>query len=401
MKQQSTTLVPKLSLTARACIVAVTILAVSTAPFAGNNNIVFADQYDNQIAALQQTIDQYDAQAGKLRDQANNLQQKVAAIQLQKGKIQAQINISTAKQKKLEKEIAATEKKIEANKDVLGSTIADLYVDGDISPLVLLASSDNIADYVDNQANREQVQNTVNAKIKEIEHLKQVLESKKNDVEKLLAQQRNNRKALQEKQDEQQRILNITQGKQSVYQELSAKSRAEQNRVRAAQQAAIAAAIASSGGATLVRGGVAGGYPWNSSNCPMIGYYSTVGSNGDGGDGHGYGCRQCASYAAWRVAKETGLYPENWGNAKDFPSSASGIFPTGYTPRAGSLAVMGPASSGASEGHIVWVEAVGTGDHAGQLLVSQYNYNYGAGYGMYSEMWLSASIFDYGYIYVK
>ena len=52
---------------------------------------------------------------------------------------------------------------------------------------------------------------------------------------------------------------------------------------------------------------------------------------------------------------------------------------------------------GSPEGHVAWVEAV-NGD--GTIVVSQYNYNYGAGWGMYSEMRLSASVFS-EYVYIK
>jgi surface antigen len=46
-------------------------------------------------------------------------------------------------------------------------------------------------------------------------------------------------------------------------------------------------------------------------------------------------------------------------------------------------------------GHVVWVEAV-NGD--GTVQVAQYNYNYGAGWGMFSRMNLSAATYDW-YIY--
>jgi surface antigen len=130
----------------------------------------------------------------------------------------------------------------------------------------------------------------------------------------------------------------------------------------------------------------------------MDGIYSTGGSNGNGGDGYGYGCRQCASYAAWRVAKETGYYPVNWGNAVDFPASAAASgYQVGSTPRPGSLAVMSAAQAGGPDGHVAWVEAV---DGDGTIIVSQYNYNYGAGWGLYSEMKLSSAAF-YKYIYIE
>jgi surface antigen len=129
----------------------------------------------------------------------------------------------------------------------------------------------------------------------------------------------------------------------------------------------------------------------------MWGYLSTGGADGNGGDGFGYGCRQCASYAAWRIAKETGIY-YRWGNAKDFTQNArnAGYEYLGTNPQPGSIAVMDPAKAGQGYGHIAWVEAVS----GGMVTISQYNYDYGQGYGMYSVMTLSASSFDH-YVKIK
>jgi surface antigen len=91
------------------------------------------------------------------------------------------------------------------------------------------------------------------------------------------------------------------------------------------------------------------------------------------------------------VDKETNVYP-SWGNAVNFTYNAQNVF--GYpdgAPQAGSIAVMDPAKAGQGYGHVAWVEAV----DGGQVLVSQYNYDYGAGYGMYSKMWLSVGAFDH------
>jgi surface antigen len=62
---------------------------------------------------------------------------------------------------------------------------------------------------------------------------------------------------------------------------------------------------------------------------------------------------------------------------------------------------MDPGKAGQSYGHVAWVESdpqVINGQNV--ILVSQYNYDYGAGYGMYSEMILSVNAFDH-YIHVK
>ncbi len=394
MKHRSATPV-SLLFPAKVSLVAVAALMVIATPIAIAPK-TYADKYDDQINAIQHEIDQYEAQAAELRGKADTLQQKLTSLGIEKAQIQAQVDISQTQYDQLIAKITQTEKDIKSNQDGLGEIIANMYVDDAISPLEMLASSKNIGDYVDKQEFRTVIRDQLSTTINKIKTLKKDLEKQKADTTVVLANQKNSRDALAAKEAEQQALVDQTRGEEAAYQQLSANQRSKQDQVRQQQQAAIAAAIASSGGSTLIAGGAAPDYPWNNSNCRMTGYYSLDGADGNGGDGHGYGCRQCASYAAWRVAKETGLYPTNWGNATNFPASARAAgFATGYSPRAGSLAVM--HSGTGPEGHVAWVEAV-NGD--GTLIVSQYNYNYGAGWGMYSKMQLSSSVFQ-EYVYVK
>lgn len=124
-------------------------------------------------------------------------------------------------------------------------------------------------------------------------------------------------------------------------------------------------------------------------------YYSEYGADGNGGDGKGYGCQQCASFVAWRVYQETNKYP-NWGDAPSFPSKARADgYATGNTPKVGSIGVKG--------NHVVWVSSVNAN---GTINIEQYNKfipntNPGSGWGLYSyEQNLPASSFD-TYIYIK
>mgnify|MGYP000975984066 CR=1 FL=1 len=159
------------------------------------------------------------------------------------------------------------------------------------------------------------------------------------------------------------------------------------------------------------------GYPWNASNCPMAsevqrdnrykefpdifpgmaGYYSTGGAtypegpqNTWGQDGHGYGCRQCASYVAWRINKETGEYP-SWGDAKDFAKRARADgFGKGDDgkPHAGSIAVFTKNANGNPFGHVAWVESEPYKNAKGQevIRVSEYNDSRcGNGYGNFCQ----------------
>lgn len=399
MKLRTTT-PASMSLSTRVVLLSVAILFAITLPIQMTTRPASADQWDEKISALQQDIAKYQAEANRLNAQASTLESALAQLATQRSAIQAQIDINQAKHDKLMAQIAETEKQIKDNRDALGQTIADLYVDDQISPLEMLASSTNVSDYLDKQEYRNSVRDELSSTITRIKDLKAQLDQQKADVEKVLADQNDQKAILVAKEAEQQNLLSSTKGEEANYQSMISSNMAKIAEAKATQ-ALINSKVDGTGGFVLVDGGSLSGYPWNASNCPMWGYYSTGGANGDGGDGQvdrngngGYGCRQCASYVAWRIGKETGILPTNWGDAVNFTSRSQSAPWNGKVlsgPQAGSIAVMDPASAGQSHGHVAWVEAV----NGNQVLVSQYNYNYGAGYGMYSKMWLSMYAFDH------
>lgn len=352
-----------------------------------NAQPVSADQYDEKIRALQKSMAKYQAEADKLNAKATTLANALAQLTNQKNALQAQINLSQARHDKLVIEIADTEKKIKENQDALGDTIADLYVDDEISPIEMLASSESIGDFLNKQEYRNAVKDELSSTIKTVKELKAKLTDQKKEVEKVLAEQKAARDELADKEAEQANLLAQTRNDEATYQGLIKDSKKQIAEARALQ-AALRARANSTGGYTLVSGGSLGAYTslWAPNSCWMTGYLSNGGADGNGGDGQGYGCRQCASYVAWRIAKETNHY-YRWGNGGNFASAAinAGYQNLGRSPQPGSIAVMW-----GNPGHVAWVEAVS----GNQVFVSQYNYDYGAGYGMYSEMWLSKDFFD-------
>ena len=397
MKHRSTTPVSK-GLVTRSLLVAVTVLMVVAAPISMSPR-ASADQYDEQIKALQQEIDAYQNEAKKLKDQADSLQAQLNILNNEKAQIQTQIDLNQAQFDRLKQQIKDTEKTIVDNQAALGETLASLYIDDKISPLEMLASSKNIGDYVDKQEYRSSVRDQLSKTIDKIKSLKKSLEKQKIDVERVLGDQTNARNALSTKQAEQQVLIAQTRGEEGAYQQLSAQSNAKKLEIQKQQQAAIEAAMrrASGGGAINVLPGDPnkGGYPWEQ-GCYVDGNaVSHGGTDGNGGDPLGYGCRQCVSYTAWKVIQKTGYTPRYWGNANMWPASARAAnFSTGNTPRAGSLGVI----SAGQYGHIVYVEAV-NGD--GTVDISQYNYYNagGPGWGNYSKMRVSSSTYD-TYIYI-
>lgn len=395
---------------ARIAVCVLLIAGVLSSVFSLRSNACSSiSECDAEINNLQQQMSVYQKEASALSEQAMTLQNALGELAKQRAVIQAQIDISQAQYDKLTKQIIETENQIQTNRDALGKIIADLYVDDKVTPLEMLASSSTISEYLDKQEYRSSVRNQLTATIAQIKELKAELDDQKSQISKVLEEQKSQKATLLEKESEQSNLLAITKGEEANYQSMISKNQSQIAQARATQ-AAINARYSGSGGYMLVSSGSLGEYPWNSGNCPMgayvstgqgdyiyLPYLSTIGADDNGGDGHGYGCRQCASYVAWRIAKETGKYYQ-WGDAQNFYQNAINA---GYSPggaQAGSIAIMTGATAGnGAYGHVAWVEAVS--EDGQQVLISQYNYNYGAGYGMYSEMWLSIGAFDY-YVHI-
>lgn len=369
MKQRSTTPVSK-GLATRSSLVAGAVMMALTIPLSFGQRVL-ADRFDDQINALQQEINGYQAQAAALGAQADTLQNELANLAAQKATIQGQIDLSQAKYDKLVNDIAETEKKIAENKEALGQIIADMYVDGTISPLEMLASSNNIGDYVDQQQYRTSIQDNLSKTIDEINALKKQLEAQKKDVERVLADQKSQKDALAAKEAEQAKLLADTQGQEEAYQQLSSQRNAQIGALRQQQAAAMAAAARASGVGNIGNGSVGGGgYPgvWaNSEQDTIVDNWSLYN-------------RECVSYTAWKVAS-TGRFVPNFGgagNANQWPATAAryGI-PSGSNPVAGSVAIWYIGAYG----HAMYVEAV-SGD--GSITVSDYNNNSdGGGWGRY------------------
>ncbi|MDB5183480.1 MAG: exported protein of unknown function [Candidatus Saccharibacteria bacterium] len=395
MKQRFATPVSNIKISAKkVALITVSIVFAATSSFQ-LAHIVRADNFDEQIAALQSQIDGYQQQASTLNNQADSLQKELNQLDSQKSAIQAQINLQQVQLSKLNQQIADNEKKISDDQDALGNTIADLYLGAQVSPLEMLASSNSIGDYVDKQTYRSTIKDSLVTTITSIKNIKAELVKQKQAVEQVIAQQQFASDALAQKENEQVQLVAQTRGQEAAYQGLITDRENQKLSVQKAQQDAIEAAIHRGGNVSILPGDPnKGGYPWEANCYVDSNAVSHGGVGGNGTDALGYGCRQCVSYAAWRVGSYTGNFPYYWGNANQWPASARAAgFTTGSTPRANSAGVI----SAGAYGHIVWIEAV---NNDGTVDVSQYNYFNagGPGWGNYSKMRVSASTYD-TYIY--
>lgn len=380
MKLWSTTPVSK-GIVTKSTIVALAVLVGIATPVALMNR-AFADQFDDQIQALQQQKAAYDAQAGALNARAATLQEALNQITAQKNAIIAQINLSQQQYDQLQAQIDKTKKDIADSKDALGQIIADMYVDDTISPLEMLASSSNIGDYVDKQTYRESMQSSLTATIKDIKDLQTKLQKSQDEVAKVLEEQNGQKAQLAAKEAEQASLVEQTKGEEAAYQQL-ANNAATQMASAAAQQRAYYAALAAQNGG--VSSGTVGSFI----------YSSWSGNQGCGGDGYPY-CgyqdsyadpwglynRECVSYAAWKISEVYGRRVQHFngaGNAYQWPNSAAGAWRV-YDPQPGDAVVLPIVYGLAPVGHLMVVEGPVSN---GWVPVSQYNF-YGT--GEYSTM---------------
>lgn len=330
-----------------------------------------ADQFDEQIRALQGEVSALQQQAAQFRQQADTLQNQISALQAEASALQHEIDLNNAKLDQLKQQIKETEEKIAAQQKVLGDSLVAIYLDSSVTPLEMLASSNSISDYIDQQEYRDTIRSQLQDSINTVKKLKEDLNKQKKDVENVLADQNARHQALADKQAEQATILAQTQGQEAAYQQQASQRNDRIKQLRMDQ----AAANAKWGGNVSYGPNCAGGYsgPWNWCNAPLDSYL----------DNWGMYSRECVSYAAFKVW-QSGRYMPYWGgrgNAIQWPGNAraAGI-PVDRSPKVGDVAVW-PVGY---YGHVMYVEAV-SGD--GSIYVSEYNFDWT---GRYSERTISS-----------
>ena len=329
---------------------------------------VAADRFSEQINELNTQNDQKRNQQGILGQEATSLADAI-------NRLQGEINSSEARILQLNGEIDALRQKIKEaeielakQKKLLGESIKEMYVSGEISTVEMLATSKDLSEFFDKQ----QYQESVNAKIKstldKVTQLKLDLSTKKELVEKSLKEQQSLQAQLAGQRVEKDRVLALNQGQQDQLEAEIQNNNSEVSRLRAEQAAAYAAYTARNGGAMYGVGEAGnGGYPSIWANSPQD---SMV-------DNWGMYNRECVSYVAWKV-ESTGRFMPYWGgigNAYQWIGNArnAGI-PVDNTPTVGSVAVWDSNDGLGFLGHVAFVEVV-NGDRS--IEVSQYNFVHG------------------------
>ncbi len=345
------------------------LMVVGAISFSSFSSIaVRADQYQDQINALNDQNSQFRQSQGVLSVEANSLSDAINKLQAQIDSTQGRINQLNDDIAKLKVQINETEIELATQKKLLGASIKAMYVSGDVSTVEMLASSKDLSEFFDKTQYQDSVKTKIKNTLDKVTQLKLELNTKKELVEKSLAEQESLRSQLTAQKSEKDRVLSLNQSQQNQLETQIQANNSQMSRLRAEQAAAYAAYLAKNRGSSYGVGEAGnGGYPSVWANAPQ----DTI------LDDWGMYNRECVSYVAWRVAS-SGRFMPYWGgvgNAYEWPGNARRAnIPVDSTPTVGSAAIWGSNDGLGWLGHVAYVEVV-NGD--GSIEVSQYNFIHG------------------------
>ncbi len=177
--------------------------------------VVFADRFQEQINELNNQNAAKQEGLNTLDNEAASLQDKIAKLQADISNLQVQIQANEAKKAETLTKIADAEAKLVQNKQYLSDNIKAMYVDGEISSLEMLASSQDLNDFVDKDTYQKSVQAKIQEVMDTIKALRTQLDTEKTNLERMIADQQDMRNRVSAQQAEQARLLSLNQAQQN------------------------------------------------------------------------------------------------------------------------------------------------------------------------------------------
>jgi hypothetical protein len=265
-----------------------------------------------------------------------------------------------------------------------------MYVDGNLTTLEMLESSDNISQFVTKEEYQNIVQSQIQDTLTTINQTQATLSQQNETLNSQLASQQASQTQLNNAEAQQNELLAYNQQQQASYTAQLQANNAQINQLQQEEYAANQAGVSST-----ISGGACGG----SATMYGVTYTDTYPSSLCNAyqdsivDPWHMLNRECVSYTAWMASQESSVANEilqahNFGNATDWPAnavrygSALGVT-VSSVPQVGDIAIR-PAlndiegDGDADVGHAMYVESVLGSDGSGgyNIVVSQYNEDY-------------------------
>ena len=205
---------------------------------------VHAQSLQDQINDLKQQNAENKSNVDKLREVATSYEDAIHQLQHDIEETEKAIGVSKQRQAELEQQIVQAEADLAKQKDLLAKNIRAMYVEGDISTIEMLASSNDLSEFVDKQQYRNSVEDKIIESVAKINDLKHQLKGQKEQVEVELKEQNDSRASLAASRSEQNRLLAMNESEQADF---NNKTKANESKIKELQEAqrALEASLAS------------------------------------------------------------------------------------------------------------------------------------------------------------
>lgn len=327
---------------------------------------VYAEDFSAEIAALKAQSAAQQSQAAQLAGVANDYQSKVNQLQSQINGLQIQINLNQVQYNQLSAQIAANEAKLETAKAALGADLKNMYITGNATPLEMLASSQSLGDYFNQQQYQDSVKDKIQGMMSDILTLQAQLDSQQKEVSAVLGSENAQKQQLAGNEAQINALLAAAQQSAGAANQLLKQTNGALAQ-KVADQAALLASASEGHGSMGGSGGACdnghgnGGYKTSWCNASQDSIQTPSGLN-----------RECVSWAGFRWPAFGGPANVNWGNANTWDDNARRAgYVVNNTPSVGSVA----QTDAGFFGHVAIVEGVS----GGSVHVSEMNYD-GAGH---------------------
>ena len=140
-------------------------------------------QLEKQIAVYKEQIKNQKNQASTLSKQIANMEAQIVKLQAEIKLTQTKISAASLKIEELKSDISARGLEIQRQKNNLGETIRTINDFDRETPIELVLKNNNFSDFLNQVQSIENLQNSLQQKLDQIQNLKRQLEDKKTDFE--------------------------------------------------------------------------------------------------------------------------------------------------------------------------------------------------------------------------
>lgn len=361
-------------------VVILTILTTSVPNLFPTNNLASAIENEayctsSACRAAKKAENEAVTKANEASKAATTLEGEVERLQQEISMYEARIKANEAEAEDLKLKIEESTKKLKLQQQALANLLINMHFEEKGDAIMILAGSSSISDFAERQSRVDTAKSQVTISAQTVKSIKQDLEKQKTEIERVIADQQIQRKAIEDKKIEQQSLIIKYRDNAAAFALEAASSREEKIKLINQEYQNHLLSLRNRGGF----GTVADGY--NSYEAFIGNYGFACPRDNIRGILDTYYTCQCTSYAAYKAVEYWGprVRVTGWGNAYSWASAARSLgYRVDRTPSANSI---GQTASGAW-GHVFWVESVNAN---GTINVSEYNNAYSSRSGQWGD----------------